>query len=1077
MSWDPLPEYVVLKTPPARHATLSVESNRHAHGAQDAGFSIPQKHFQPSVGNDQNPLAHHSSVTRIYTSQPSDARGLGVTSNSTLSPEPPNALTGSEDLLDGPLSAPDLMELDPFALSPEWKTRQSSLESTGASMATLSFLEDTIPYILPAIQQFIQRSGVATDISYMPLEKSCLPETWQYLQKQSPDIQFIHLITLGLVNNQDLVTLRNPESPLDTLYRAGIEYVLSLLTPELNRFLNSIKEPFSRAVEQGLVCAAVEFDAFRPLKAIIQRGLDPNGISCKFQGKHYLLLERACMLFNENSVRTLLELGADPTKHLSWSSLLEHCLAFEPTDELPVAQKDVIGIVSLLIDAGARPPPRQLSGVLGKCDSRMLEVLVAGLLLSSQEMFIQNGGLASILRREDSDRVTSLVQSILEQDYPPSIRDSQSWADVLTAGLSNAAYNHHMEAIQILLRAGARPNANCLANAVRVKNMQAVKLFLRLGVDANSPYVPDERDADEDPLQGIELNNREEGYECTALSEAILLCFPESFELFKSLGFMSKFAENEEGLRLALEAAAWIGDEALVDTLLAYPRSPSSDHFYSKNSFSSVISAAVSQEQDSIVRKLLHAGIHPDITTLWEAVKSRQTGAAQLLVDLVPRKNKNTFGYEMSSSEILFEAVQWSEINIVKSLLLTGVQLNEEFEVYVKPKTWRTSILGAAILRGKRTIANLLIDYGAAINVSSGELNFHETSCDSLTALAASVLTRDAELCHELLRHGADPCDDWALYFATEADNPEFVETLLDAFTKRYPSCRKHFGARALQNLLEDGDLNAFSRLAAFADANSLLCQEGTTYRLSALGCAIELWCDDYPEFLDILLKGWENPDVIVYEEESFTPNRKTALLFAIEHTNSFALVEQLVKAGASVTHPAKSRIARTPLQCAAEVGKEDIVRYLLEMGANPNDAPADHAGATALQLAAIQGHIRIASLLLQHDADVNAPPAMLDGRTAFEGAVEHGRIEMILFLVQKAANILDGKQYPRAIKFAERNGQLAAKELAKQLYNTATQNAMRAMLAAGDEVPLTSLANGVGNDWTSFDTADARGP
>jgi ankyrin repeat protein len=150
-----------------------------------------------------------------------------------------------------------------------------------------------------------------------------------------------------------------------------------------------------------------------------------------------------------------------------------------------------------------------------------------------------------------------------------------------------------------------------------------------------------------------------------------------------------------------------------------------------------------------------------------------------------------------------------------------------------------------------------------------------------------------------------------------------------------------------------------------------------------------------------------------------------------------------LVSAGANVSLRASWCITRTPLQAAVEDGRKEIVDFLLEQGVDANETPAVRAGATSIQLAAIKGFIAIATTLLNHGAEVNAEPAPYEGRTAFEGATEHGRIEMMMFLFQNGADLLSDnrRQYERAIRFAEENGQHAAVQLAEELLREALSN------------------------------------
>ncbi|KAF2240406.1 ankyrin [Trematosphaeria pertusa] len=171
--------------------------------------------------------------------------------------------------------------------------------------------------------------------------------------------------------------------------------------------------------------------------------------------------------------------------------------------------------------------------------------------------------------------------------------------------------------------------------------------------------------------------------------------------------------------------------------------------------------------------------------------------------------------------------------------------------------------------------------------------------------------------------------------------------------------------------------------------------------------------------------------------------------------TRQLAKVQLLVDAGARIDLPAKLGIKRTPLQAAAECGAFDILHYLLQKGADPNEPPAMREGGTALQLAAAKGLMGVVALLIERGAEVNAPPGLMLGRTAFEGAAEHGRIEMLLFLAEKGVDLLadDGKQYKRALRFADENGHAAAVLVVERVYAEACQAAGAAMVLGLDDV------------------------
>ncbi|KAI9376178.1 ankyrin [Aspergillus egyptiacus] len=145
-------------------------------------------------------------------------------------------------------------------------------------------------------------------------------------------------------------------------------------------------------------------------------------------------------------------------------------------------------------------------------------------------------------------------------------------------------------------------------------------------------------------------------------------------------------------------------------------------------------------------------------------------------------------------------------------------------------------------------------------------------------------------------------------------------------------------------------------------------------------------------------------------------------------------IVKVLLDEGVDINRPADAEEGTTALQMAVECGDIDMVDMLLAAGANANDAAAEDSGATALQFAAIQGHMEIARKLLERGADVNAAGSRWYGRTALEGAAEHGRLDMLQLLLNARASIEGSgrRQYIRAVKLAEKRGQLGAVKLLK---------------------------------------------
>ena len=910
-----------------------------------------------------------------------------------------------------------------------------------------TWINQLFTQILPTVGKLFRNvCNLKEDMSAFRVERLCHPRTSQLLRKQSIDVQFLHLIIFRLVNNENaLHALDNPQGSVDRLYKAGVQYLFSLEAHSLGEVLDSAATSYTTALEQGLFCAAVEMGVGKMVNAILERGLSPDR-PFNFTGFKRYPLERSCAKRHVEVTRILIKFGADPNKHISASPLYILTRGYNESIRKPEEILSAsLEILSTLLENGAMMEPGSVPRILISCESEMLPLLASGFARSSHEMFIFNGALASILKRgEFDDLALSATKIILEHNYPDGIRGGETWNEVLTASLSNAACNGKLEAIDLLLSMGAIPNSNCLISAVYSKKTEVLERFLDLGLDPNVLKVPT---SDRQSIKYIELISKMSS--CTAMSESIEQKCREAFQVFDQRGFLSTVGNSKDSFRLTLQAACEVGDEDLIGRLLSLGRCTNNLH--------QALTAAVKTGRESTVRRLLEANVIPNHEALFEAVKKRHSPLAELLVGIVYLQTRDA---DLEWHDILYEAVLWGNTTIIEKLIHAGVSLNNQvdffagnFQEFQIPDIlqdgsvqvdWLATPLSAAIIKGNPKVIELLLTSGAQLNVYDPYAKRHENNW-TMTALAASVVKEELGLVQSLLRRGADPFDNGAIYMAAALEEEDIIKALIDAFTQRYPYGSKSFGTDALFWAINTDNEWMVELLARSTDMHSLVRtythDDDLEYALmSPLGVAIK-WASIYgtdSKLLGIMLQEGGDPDSIVCTQSYLAP-KITALLYAIK-LGSLETIVTLRKAGANLALPALWGIRRTPLQTSAEEGNEEIVDYLLQQGVDPNEPPAARAGATALQLAAIKGFVGIATTLLEAGANVNAEPAMIDGRTAFEGATEYGRIEMMLFLVHKGADLLSNnrQQYQRAIQFAEMNGHAAAKKFADQLFEAA---------------------------------------
>ncbi|CAN9433175.1 unnamed protein product [Alternaria alternata] len=477
--------------------------------------------------------------------------------------------------------------------------------------------------------------------------------------------------------------------------------------------------------------------------------------------------------------------------------------------------------------------------------------------------------------------------------------------------------------------------------------------------------------------------------------------------------------------------------------------------------------------QYHIIEKLLSAGIKPSADSLASAIKNRQLMIVIRLVKHVDLEHHTTSVYRSQKNSILWEALRWGNQTVFEHVLRIGQPINvcdrmEDAELQnwdLLPGVeapdlfgyWRYTPLAAAILGGNISIVKTLMVQGIqAVSFRVHGTSYYSVSqfdtvdCTNgwaLTPLGAAAIANDLPLIREILRIGADPFDNSALFICAMVDSEdEVVALMLSAFRIRYPHGAHSFASDALYQTIRRGNKRLFGLLFKDADLTGTVRVNNGSKRptrsqadimfTSPLGEAIrrDASNEGASGALDHLLPLVKDFDAIVHK--TYKHGSMTSLLYAISLV-SLATVQKLHQAGADISLAAEWLLPRTPLQAASEGGNKDIVEYLLREGVNPNEPPAERGGATALQLAAIKGNVGVATILLDAGADINAPPAFCDGRTAFEGATEHGRIEMMIFLVSRGADLLSNGsvQYRRAVEFAEDNAQHAARKLADELY------------------------------------------
>ena len=899
------------------------------------------------------------------------------------------------------------------------------------------------------------------------------PSVLRLVREQSIDHQIIYLIFHHLVNHDDVSrTLREPKTELEEFFKRGIMYCFSLEPNLLGSIIESTPPPYNLALIHNMFRTALFLGDGPILNLIMNLSReDFTNQLVLLEGAHYYPVQYTSDFGHVQATQVLLEHGADPNlrpdrKLGSARSLDTEYGVLSSIGSMPSTKKPStearVQILRLLISRGLRVENFVVVYKMNSCAMEELEVLITYCMenmsgtFGSFQSFFKNHGLINILNREGlNDSFSETMRAILEQASSSPKHDQELWDSVLSRSLSLAILRNYGFAVDILLAMGASPDAECMINAVQSNNLRMLEDCLDRGINPNSPN---------------------EGR--TALSEAIKHHSRGPVQMLHARGFISELVHQSTSFVAAFVAACQLGDVYLIEYLLSLQSFPRKLF-----GIAQALEAALECEQNHIVEKLISLGITPTIRCLELAIRNKQLATFSIIHNCtdLPAMLEMTSQYFRGSGEmrgrlygntIIFEAIQWDDSTVIQSVLSMEYPVNTLLQLDYRNFsswslasdmyapghgwTWYLTPLSAAILKGNKTAMDALMAHGRQAVTFNSQLTSYQTlfltegmyGKITLTPLAAGVIRTDVPLIEALLRIGADPFDNSALFACAIIDSPDIVTVLLSAFKTRYPNSERSFGCDALYQIILRKNLRLLRLLATLVNLTGYVEKDSgplyypdlrprsDTVFTSPLGEAIRVHAESNGAdgALDYLLPLVKDYDAIVYRD--FNCGNMTCVLYAI-FLDSLETVQKLHRNGANVFLPAERNIPRTPIQAAAQAGSTDIVEYLLSQGVSANEPPSTRAGATALQLAAITGNVGVAIVLLKAEANINASPAFFDGRTAFEGATEHGRIEMMIFLADEGADLLaNGNiQYRRAIAFAEENRQYAAKDLADKLF------------------------------------------
>ena len=826
--------------------------------------------------------------------------------------------------------------------------------------------------------------------------------------------------------------------------------VLSFLRQQsssrLLHYLEAVTCPAADALAENLFKSAIEAQDAQLVKALLQRGVDPDS-HIFFNGRCYTVLERSAELGDVALVEHLLSAGADP----NWSfeedandtreiGALEHAVGVKG-NYLRVDPE----LVRLLVTAKCTITKRFLDRIIRyQGDDDIMEILLS----SHQELdyaeLLRHDILATILRWLDHSQATRLIEKILNSL-------NGRWPELFSFPMLISAINEggrqgDLTVVQRLLSHPdvqyMRPEhrSTILANAVRGGNYDLVSFLLDVGFKASEVEHRSNYDLDLDwehlscPFGEAVLANNEELQNLLEQKGALR---GMDKELTSSITRIEWYQYERTRFQSAINAASKVGNLLLVQRCLERFRRTEADDKY----LGEALLIAADLDQTEICTLLLDCGADVHMigrrgdllkSTINLALERKNTILVRKLLDAAVNIRYN---YELAyliewndyiqirdCVHAIEQAVEWGNHDIIGELISAGVDVNAFSSI---------SPLVIGVAKGDLALVQRLLGSGAEIN--------HPKSQKS--ALQAAVENQDERMLHYLLSQGANPVDTQALSDAVNVA-PQLLPILLDASRKRFPTGKLRCGAQALCTAIQAQETHTIQFLVqAEVDINTF-CAGQVKYELSTpLGVAIKQDHGANTKLVELLLLASGDPNSFVHRDDFEVddhPIIRTALIAAIE-TSCLRMVELLLSHGARIDRPASRGLTTTPLQTAARTGSLDIVQLLIDRGADVNEAAADRRGATALQFAARRGFGAIVCKLLDHGADVNAPRpkgrTAPGGMTALEGAAQFGRIDVVQILWNATFGLgFDQFQIERAMELAESNGHYATKALIASL-------------------------------------------
>jgi len=612
--------------------------------------------------------------------------------------------------------------------------------------------------------------------------------------------------------------------------------------------------------------------------------------------------------------------------------------------------------------------------------------------------------------------------------------------------LSKAAHSGHVEAVALLISAGADVNFSDeeygetpLMEAVNSDEyvlgeevIAIVRDLLHAGADAQATAK-----YDNESVTVLEAAMRRRNIELIQLlldggariTESAFLAAVRGRSLDIAKLLLKSGARVTQGV---IESAAENNESEMVLFLL-----DSAEDSIKETNSSAALIAAIHHGKTDLIDALDASGVRlnstPKLNAAIEATTDR--GDIRLLRLLLGDNSRYRASVTESLGSSLHAAIANGRNDITEMLLAAGADVNTCNHLNESP-------LLAAIRRKDAHLARKLLAAGAAVNSIETNLYLQYTA----TVLPAAVAWGYYPLIRDIINAGAEvnapegEGGKTALTVAVERGDAVTIQLLIDAGADVNASAATFFGRTALEAAVRNKDIDMAHYLlgiGADADDGSLIaavsgsvqlmqilltarlsryqrCSKG--YGCGALQHAILL---KKAAMVEILLANGVDVNAIVRQkfgdiEKPFRGGASTicygesALGTAIrtDKSNNLWIVQMLLRGGADPNSIVTESPNNTALLAAINQKNIALVTALIAAGVDVNAGLTVRISRTPLQLAVEKGSMDIVHVLLKHGADVNAPPYDRYGATALQFAAIGGYVGIAYLLLERGADV-----------------------------------------------------------------------